>query len=82
MNIKFYYTGKESIKNPTTGLLKMYKIGRTDVMYPITAGSIPKSFPYTFICGNIGPIALKRRKSFEIKRIPFALKLIQYTAIQ
>lgn len=50
-------TGKASIKYPTAGFAKMYKIGSIDVMRPITSGETPSSLPNTLICGNIGPIA-------------------------
>lgn len=51
-------TGNESIKYPTAGFAKIYKIGRMDVMRPITSGEMPRSLPKTLICGKIGPIAV------------------------
>lgn len=45
------------MRYPTAGLAKIYRMGRNDVMKPMTSGEIPSSFPKTLVCGNIGPIA-------------------------
>lgn len=50
-------TGNESIRYPTAGLAKMYRMGKNEVMNPMTSGEIPSSLPNTLVCGNIGPIA-------------------------
>lgn len=50
-------TVKQSIKQPTAGFAKIYKIGNTDVIRPITSAEIPSCFPITGNCGKIGPIA-------------------------
>lgn len=54
------------MRYPTAGLAKTYKIGRNDMIKPITSGETPSSLPNTRICGKIGPIA--REKKLKHKR--------------
>lgn len=60
--IKEILTGKRSAKNPTNGLAIIYINGSTHVIKPMTSADIPSCLPKTGICGNIGPIAAKKKK--------------------
>lgn len=54
---KNIHTGKESMRKPTAGLARIYKIGKNDVINPMISGEIPSSLPITLTWGRIGPIA-------------------------
>lgn len=50
MNSKFdVLTGNESIRKPTAGFARIYKIGKNVVIKPITSGEMPIDLPKTFI---------------------------------
>lgn len=53
------------MRNPTIGLARTYKIGKMEVINPITSGPIPSCLPKTFIWGKIGPIAANNLETME-----------------
>lgn len=56
------------MRYPTAGLANMYKMGRNDVIKPMTSGEIPSSLPITLICGRMGPIADDIEKALIVMR--------------